>query len=238
MKMLLVFVGAAVFIIAGVGVFVYLWLKKKLQELQQRAQADANREGRRVEEIISMESFRNEICPICLSDPPNRPVVTNCGHVYCAECFSDYRGIQTGPTLLCPMCRRHVTFLILPPGMEYTPEQLESFRGFIGQEGDNRTFLESVMDIPPLLRLLFHFIQNGYALKFIVQTRVIFVVIGSIFYSVFPIDFLPEAVLGVFGLIDDGVVVLMGLLFVLHWFRAFLIQAQQDRIIQQHQHQE
>eukprot|EP00055_Hartaetosiga_balthica_P014826 m.83727 g.83727 ORF g.83727 m.83727 type:complete len:182 (+) comp8700_c0_seq4:78-623(+) len=85
MKMLLVFVGAAVFIIAGVGVFVYLWLKKKLQELQQRAQADANREGRRVEEIISMESFRNEICPICLSDPPNRPVVTNCGHVYCVN---------------------------------------------------------------------------------------------------------------------------------------------------------
>eukprot|EP00055_Hartaetosiga_balthica_P014824 m.83898 g.83898 ORF g.83898 m.83898 type:complete len:105 (+) comp8700_c0_seq26:78-392(+) len=100
MKMLLVFVGAAVFIIAGVGVFVYLWLKKKLQELQQRAQADANREGRRVEEIISMESFRNEICPICLSDPPNRPVVTNCGHVYCGQLLSSFFAVVFSWVLL------------------------------------------------------------------------------------------------------------------------------------------
>ena len=68
-------------------------------------------------------------CSICL-DTPTDPVITNCGHVYCAPCLlQTVAHLNPGTSLSCPTCRRPVT-LMMPRGHiqdAAVQEQVHSF---------------------------------------------------------------------------------------------------------------
>jgi SWI/SNF-related matrix-associated actin-dependent regulator of chromatin subfamily A3 len=47
-------------------------------------------------------------CSICLSEF-NSPVITQCAHVYCRPCITQYIDSTPNPPAMCPLCRSAVT---------------------------------------------------------------------------------------------------------------------------------
>ncbi|KAH7287762.1 hypothetical protein KP509_32G073100 [Ceratopteris richardii] len=47
-------------------------------------------------------------CSICLSDKPDRPVVTRCGHLFCSRCISRWMSTFRGTHSTCPNCEAYL----------------------------------------------------------------------------------------------------------------------------------
>mmetsp|Transcript_9925 Transcript_9925/g.13032 ORF Transcript_9925/g.13032 Transcript_9925/m.13032 type:complete len:247 (-) Transcript_9925:288-1028(-) len=176
------------------------------------------------------EHLEDDTCPICLENY-QWCCVTQCGHRFCTECIISYwkRG---GGTLLCPYCRTRVTLLIpefqinnLNSGSfnnndpQYIAKhaELDSFNAMHGHLQAN-SLIEQIYNAPVLLRALLTFYfqdpwTHGYIFlrAFLSLRRILFLIIGF-FYILSPFDLIPEAMFGLFGLIDDIMVFLCLLL--------------------------
>ncbi|CAH8390854.1 unnamed protein product [Eruca vesicaria subsp. sativa] len=71
---------------------------KKSEEAAKRLSREA-----RVSLLNRVES--SPICCVC-HDPPENPVITLCGHIFCYQCVSEY---ITGDENSCPVCREQLT---------------------------------------------------------------------------------------------------------------------------------
>ncbi|XP_002966179.2 E3 ubiquitin-protein ligase RNF170 [Selaginella moellendorffii] len=182
---------------------------------------------------ITMEApDENDCCSVC-HDTFTLPCQANCAHWFCGECI--LRVWQHSAALQpckCPICRRTINLLI--PGREYQERNrdAESERLLREISKYNRLFggapssvIQRLRDMPLLLRRFFRdLLDPQRALLILHRTRFILVVFLSMCYVLSPIDLLPEAVLGLIGLVDDALVVFFALFQVSMIYRRFLVR--------------
>ena len=170
---------------------------------------------------------QDQDCPICMN-PPTLPVETNCGHVFCINCFAMY-WTHAGDFQItkCPMCRSRVTILMLTQPIEtYTGdmENLEKIETYNRRHsGQPRSLLEQLVDTPAFLRHLFREFFTPGVLHLTYMCRVVVILLGLLIYVISPLDILPESVFGIFGLLDDFLVAVFLLCLLGNMYRAFII---------------
>ncbi|KAK7066725.1 hypothetical protein SK128_006561 [Halocaridina rubra] len=158
-------------------------------------------------------------CPICM-DPAKFAVETNCGHMYCASCIiQNWRTNFTVSPMSCPFCRQEVTLLLpcFTDGENNTAdiaevEERERLMNDIKQY--NRMYSEhprslygQLQDLPTILRHIWAELFTWRGIEMISRFRVIICLVTGVLYAIMPIDIIPEAFLGLLGLIDDVVVI-------------------------------
>ncbi|KAF0719905.1 Aste57867_702 [Aphanomyces stellatus] len=161
-----------------------------------------------------------DICPICLSDI-RLSCETNCGHAYCAPCIVEYlQSRRRGSP--CPYCRQHIHLLhtFFTAAEDASREGQAALRRVAafncksasGHRGVS--FFQSFSDMPVLLRWAGRpQSRSALVIWLVIWTplRVAYCLL-AILYVLSPIDLLPEAILGMFGMLDD--VLLIFLVFV------------------------
>ena len=75
-----------------------------------------------------------------------------------------------------------------------------------------------MLDVPFLIRRFFGLLHDNPA-NFIQTCRMILLILGGVVYLLIPFDIVPEVVFGVFGLLDDLIVVLVAIFMVTRTFR-------------------
>jgi len=174
-------------------------------------------------------------CPVCLEEV-KYAVETNCGHVYCGSCIfsvvdlSD-RGLLETPS--CPYCRQKMT-IMLPFFSE--AENLESSSVDISARtevldnirqynryysGQPRSITEHLWDAPMLTRRMMRYLSTYDGLTFVMNFRIVPYLVMTVVYAISPFDILPEGLLGVVGILDDVVVLIMCVLYVVTIYRNF-----------------
>ena len=173
------------------------------------------------------ELSHDATCPICMT-PPTLPIETNCGHVFCLNCFSLYwTHVGEFQPAKCPMCRSRVTLLMLSrPREEYTREaenlaKVEAYNR--RHSGQPRSLMEHLYDTPAFLRHLFRAFFTPGVLHITYLLRMGIILIGLIVYVISPLDIIPESVFGLFGLLDDVIVIIFLLCLLGNLYRAFLV---------------
>ncbi|CAF0899776.1 unnamed protein product [Brachionus calyciflorus] len=170
-------------------------------------------------------------CPICLANS-NFPIETNCGHKFCADCIVQYwsHSSTTAYRMNCPMCRQQVNYLL----RLYTREEQERNRDLNGETfaqianynrrfgGEPRDLLDYIYDIPILFRHLLNELFSFDGLSIWYRVRIMFFIMVAFCYFLSPLDIIPEALFGIFGLIDDLFVVFIIVIYVCTIYRQLI----------------
>jgi len=166
-------------------------------------------------------------CPICLQQPTN-PCITSCNHEFCTDCLLQYWRAQYAPQpVRCPYCRGDVVLLLPAGDTPQHPEATEQLREYNAQVGPEQARrMGEWGHLGTALRftvgMLGRALQNPGTLRQIasvfISARRLCVLFGALVYTVLPVDLIPEALFGVFGLLDDflvwvGVAVMVALAF-------------------------
>ncbi|XP_027200439.1 E3 ubiquitin-protein ligase RNF170-like isoform X2 [Dermatophagoides pteronyssinus] len=88
--------------------------------------------------------------------------------------------------------------------------------------GEPRPWYDYLYDLPTMLRHLTNDFFSFNGLFYMFRLRVIICFFAAILYLISPLDMIPEAVFGIFGLFDDIVVVLLLAIYVTIIYRRFL----------------
>ncbi|XP_062369822.1 E3 ubiquitin-protein ligase RNF170 isoform X2 [Cinclus cinclus] len=166
-------------------------------------------------------------CPVCLQQA-TFPIETNCGHLFCGSCIIAYwrYGSWLG-AIRCPICRQTVT-LFLPlfgedqQGAAQVFQDVNDYnRRFSGQP---RSIMERIMDLPTLLRHAFREMFSVGGLFWMFRIRIFLCLIGALLYLASPLDFLPEALFGILGFLDDFFVIFLLLIYISIMYREVVTQ--------------
>ncbi|KAM8983940.1 E3 ubiquitin-protein ligase RNF170 isoform 2-T3 [Guaruba guarouba] len=166
-------------------------------------------------------------CPVCLQQA-TFPIETNCGHLFCGSCIIAYwrYGSWLG-AIRCPICRQTVT-LFLPLFSEDQQDAAQVFqdvndynRRFSGQP---RSIMERIMDLPTLLRHAFREMFSVGGLFWMFRIRIFLCLLGALLYLASPLDFLPEALFGILGFLDDFFVIFLLLIYISIMYREVVTQ--------------
>lgn len=169
--------------------------------------------------VRTRRSTSENECPICI-DPAKFAVETNCGHMYCGNCFIlNWQTNFSISPISCPFCRQEVT-LLLPCFSEgetnaTDPTEVQEKERLIGEiQRYNRMYSEhprsyygQLQDLPTILRHIWAELFTWRGIELMSKFRVIVCVITGFLYAITPIDLIPEAFLGLLGLIDDVIVI-------------------------------
>lgn len=189
--------------------------------------ANPQREGR---------SYNSEICPICIS-PHRLAVETNCGHKFCGRCIRSYisnsRGYFTPGNLACPMCRQTINLLLISFARDETVDQAERrevemvvYEFNVRYGSGPRSWMTYIQDCPVLFRHMMNDFFSMGGLMFVFRARVVCCLAVAILYLFLPLDIIPEALFGFFGLLDDILVVFLCAIYLSIMYRRFLLNHQ------------
>lgn len=130
----------------------------------------------------------------------------------------------------CPLCRRQITLLVPgeaclrerdDPDVAQILAKIERYNHLFG--GTRTSLFQRVQDLPFLLRRLLREIMDPQrSLPFVIRARVYLAMILSAIYIVSPVDIIPEAILGIVGLLDDFLIALICFLHVAAIYRSVL----------------
>ncbi|KAL8059947.1 hypothetical protein ABFX02_03G120700 [Erythranthe guttata] len=173
----------------------------------------------------------NDVCSICHA-PFHIPLQANCSHWFCGSCFLllwDH-GAALHPCK-CPLCRREITLLVPSEAssrqyhvadVAEVLQRIERYNRLYGEHSNGIT--QRMRDLPFLLRrLLRDMMDPQRSIPFVIRARVYLAMIVSFIYVISPVDIIPEGLLGVFGLLDDLIIVLICFLHVAALYRAVLL---------------
>ncbi|XVE60673.1 hypothetical protein DITRI_Ditri05aG0147000 [Diplodiscus trichospermus] len=172
----------------------------------------------------------NDCCSICHGSF-NVPCQANCSHWFCGNCIMLvwHHGSALHPCK-CPLCRRMITLLV--PGeaslrerhnsaVAEVLEKVEKYNRYFG--GQSNSLLQRLQDLPFLLRrLLREMTDPRRSLPLVIRARVYLATFLSVIYIFSPIDIIPEAILGIVGLLDDLLIALVCFLHVAAIYRSVL----------------
>ncbi|KAF5456879.1 hypothetical protein F2P56_026309 [Juglans regia] len=172
----------------------------------------------------------NDFYSVCHSSF-NIPCQANCSHWFCGNCIMLvwHHGSALQPCR-CPLCRRQITLLI--PGeaslrQRHDPEaaeileKVETYNRLFG--GGTNGLVQRMRDLPFLLRrLLQELLDPRRSLPLVIRARVYIAMFLSAVYIVSPVDIIPEGILGIVGLLDDLLIVLICFLHVAAIYRSVL----------------
>ncbi|KAH9390793.1 hypothetical protein TYRP_006377 [Tyrophagus putrescentiae] len=177
-------------------------------------------------------------CPVCLNQL-TLPIETNCGHLFCGRCIIIYwqHAQWRGGAIRCPVCRQGVNILLpcfstsngssssststsSASSITHVIREINTYnRRF---SGEPRPWSDYLYDLPTLLRHLTNDFFSFNGLMYMFRIRIVLCVVAAIMYLISPLDMIPEAVFGIFGLFDDIVVVLLLAIYVTIIYRRFL----------------
>ncbi|KAB7506336.1 E3 ubiquitin-protein ligase [Armadillidium nasatum] len=168
-------------------------------------------------------------CPICF-DNLNFAVETNCGHLFCGNCFFEYVN-RNIPPVSCPICRQSVTVILEC----FTRAESETTSGTDQQTADSiksnclaynarysnhpRSIWGQLRDLPTILRHVWAELFTWRGLGVLYRMRIILCFVVAFIYAVVPFDIVPEAFFGFLGLLDDLFITLFLLLQVATFYR-------------------
>ncbi|ERN18198.1 E3 ubiquitin-protein ligase RNF170 [Amborella trichopoda] len=173
----------------------------------------------------------DDICAVC-HDNFRLPCQANCSHWFCGDCILRvWRHTSALQPCKCPICRRVVTLLIPSesttrqrhePQVSQVLEDVQRYNRLFG--GDSVSLLQRIRDMPLLIRrLLRELMDPQRSLPLVFRARIFISMFVSVLYVLSPIDILPEAILGVIGLLDDALIVLVVLLHLAAMYRSALL---------------
>ncbi|KAL6512137.1 hypothetical protein OROGR_021734 [Orobanche gracilis] len=131
----------------------------------------------------------------------------------------------------CPLCRREITLLV--PGEASSRQhcradvaeilqRIERYNRLYGERSNG--LMQRMQDLPFLLkRLLRDIMDPQRSLPLVIRARVYLAFIVSAIYVISPVDIMPEGLLGIFGLLDDLIIVFICFLHVAALYRAVLL---------------
>ncbi|CAN1246548.1 E3 ubiquitin-protein ligase RNF170 [Linum grandiflorum] len=172
----------------------------------------------------------NDCCSICHGHF-KVPCQANCSHWFCGDCIMLVW--QHGPPVQackCPLCRRTITLLV--PGeaalrernnveVSEVLEKVQRYNRIYG--GETSGLIQRMQDLPFFIRRLFREIMDPQrTLPLVIRARVYIAVILSAIYTLSPIDIIPEGILGIVGLLDDALILLICFLHVAAIYRSVL----------------
>ncbi|KAL6191410.1 hypothetical protein ACLB2K_037801 [Fragaria x ananassa] len=161
----------------------------------------------------------------------NTPCQANCSHWFCGNCIMLvwHHGSALQPCK-CPLCRRQITLLVPTEAslsQRNTPEvaeilgKVETYNRYFG--GQSRGLIQRMQDLPFLLRrLLREVLDPRRSLPLVIRARVIVATILTGAYILSPVDFIPEAIFGIVGLLDDLLITLVVFLHIATIYRSVL----------------
>ena len=101
-------------------------------------------------------------------------------------------------------------------------EDAEFLRSYNMRFSEERTFADCVMDAPFLVRRFVAEIMTGDIRTLARNYRLLLMILSGFVYVLSPFDLIPEFVFGVFGLLDDFVIVIFVFIAVAQGFRQVL----------------
>ncbi|KAH1065044.1 hypothetical protein J1N35_030031 [Gossypium stocksii] len=172
----------------------------------------------------------NDCCSIC-HGYFNVPCQANCSHWFCGNCIMlVWQHGSPFQTCKCPLCRRQITLLVPGeaslrerhnPAVAEILEKVEKYNRYFG--GQSNGLIQRLQDLPFLLRRLLREITDPRrTLPLVIRARIYLAMFLSAIYVFSPIDIIPEAILGVVGLLDDLLIALVGFLHVATIYRSVL----------------
>ncbi|KAJ7405089.1 E3 ubiquitin-protein ligase RNF170 isoform X1 [Willisornis vidua] len=90
--------------------------------------------------------------------------------------------------------------------------------------GQPRSIMERIMDLPTLLRHAFREMFSVGGLFWMFRIRIFLCLIGALLYLASPLDFLPEALFGILGFLDDFFVIFLLLIYISIMYREVVTQ--------------
>uniref|UniRef100_A0A8D0GZF1 E3 ubiquitin-protein ligase RNF170 n=1 Tax=Sphenodon punctatus TaxID=8508 RepID=A0A8D0GZF1_SPHPU len=212
--------------------FVYMLFRNEHQNIHPENQelVRAVRQQLRTEQDTDGDRQRfytDMSCPVCLQQA-TFPIETNCGHLFCGPCIIAYwrYGSWLG-AIRCPICRQTVT-LFLPVFAEGQPDAAQVLQDVVDYNrrfsGQPRSIMERIMDLPTLLRHSFREMFSVGGLFWMFRIRILLCLLGALLYLASPLDFLPEALFGILGFLDDFFVVFLLLIYISIMYREVVTQ--------------
>ncbi|KAF7836424.1 E3 ubiquitin-protein ligase RNF170-like [Senna tora] len=172
----------------------------------------------------------NDLCSVCHGSFTT-PCQANCSHWFCGNCIMLvwHHGSAVQPCK-CPLCRRQITLLVPTEdslGQRHDPEvarvlgNIETYNRLFG--GRETGLVQRMQDLPFLLRRLLRELMDPHrTLPLVIRARVYIAMILSAVYIISPVDIIPEGILGIVGLLDDLLIVLICFLHVAALYRSVL----------------
>ncbi|XP_018014974.1 E3 ubiquitin-protein ligase RNF170 [Hyalella azteca] len=158
-------------------------------------------------------------CPVCL-DKVRFGAETNCGHLFCGDCILRVweENVNRTACIACPCCRQDVKMLL---SCHSSAESSATSRAVIEEREHNKqrladynrlhshdaSYWDHVRELPTVLRHVWAELFTWDGLQFIYRIRIILLMVAGFLYALIPFDLLPEAVLGIIGLLDDFLIV-------------------------------
>lgn len=171
----------------------------------------------------------NDCCSIC-HDAFTLPCQANCAHWFCGDCILRvWQHTSALQPCRCPICRRPINLLIpldftqrVDPEAQRVLREISNYNRLHG--GGSVSILQRVRDMPLLLRRMLQDLMDPQrALPLVHRTRIIVYLVLLAFYVFSPLDILPEGILGIIGLMDDFLVMLVVLFHLAAMYRTALV---------------
>ena len=170
-------------------------------------------------------------CPVCMEEMDGKKVVSLCSHVCCSTCTVRIITQSGGRQFPCSICRRTVSFLIISNPEGPDQQEQDTIRRYNQRFGDNRSYIQMMRDLPYLLDTFYQQVVSTRGAILLSSLSVLGYILGAIIYTLSPFDLVPEAVFGLFGLIDDAIAILLTLISIATFVHQTLMQ-QNERILQ------
>ncbi|KAF4026235.1 hypothetical protein G4228_018300 [Cervus hanglu yarkandensis] len=103
------------------------------------------------------------------------------------------------------------------------PENQELVR-VLREQLQTEQIMERIMDLPTLLRHAFREMFSVGGLFWMFRIRIILCLMGAFFYLISPLDFVPEALFGILGFLDDFFVIFLLLIYISIMYREVITQ--------------
>ncbi|MBN3290202.1 RN170 ligase, partial [Polypterus senegalus] len=183
-----------------------------------------------------LQFYTDMTCPICLQQQASLPTETNCGHLFCGSCIIAYwrYGSWLG-AINCPICRQMVTLLFplfQENGQSQSQDEHSEMREVLQSvndynrrfSGQPRSLVDRLRDVPTLLRHAFREMFSMGGLFWMFRIRILLCLFGALIYLISPLDFLPEALFGILGFMDDLFVIFLLLIYISIMYREVVTQ--------------
>ncbi|XP_021896045.1 E3 ubiquitin-protein ligase RNF170-like [Carica papaya] len=130
----------------------------------------------------------------------------------------------------CPLCRRPITLLVPNesslrerhnPAVAEVLGKVETYNRYFGRH--RSSLIQRMQDLPFLLRrLLREMMDPRRSLPLVIRARVYIAMMLSAVYVLSPVDIIPEGILGIVGLLDDLLIILVFFLHIAALYRSVL----------------
>ena len=150
-------------------------------------------------------------------------MTTNCGHHFDLRCFMDFCSSQSNPRrVACPCCRQAVSLLFSNFDPTSTQDaHLDAFRTYNAVNGVvQRSIKDIIFDVPELIRQMLLDRENTRRILSAASLfNICFLLLLAVGYLISPFDIIPESLFGVFGFVDDFVILVACVAYITILFR-------------------